>query len=80
MCYDDGFNEQMFNITGDMNVGQVDVKRASVRPQACDPTQWLSQRLPLDLPTVDKDLLILMAAYYGDIDRYERLRRPSMIH
>jgi hypothetical protein len=34
--------------------------------------------LPLDLPTVKKDLLLLMAAYDGSIDRYVRLCRPSV--
>ncbi|KAL2216467.1 hypothetical protein M432DRAFT_663869 [Thermoascus aurantiacus ATCC 26904] len=35
--------------------------------------------LPTDLPPVNKDLLILLAAYSGNIDRYARLRRPQMI-
>lgn len=35
--------------------------------------------IPLDLPTVDKDDLISLAAYNGDTDRYSRLRRPKMI-
>lgn len=35
--------------------------------------------LPVDLPEINKDVLILMAAYNGDIDRYSRLRRPHMI-
>jgi hypothetical protein len=35
--------------------------------------------LPLDLPKIDKDPLILMAAYEGNVDRYARLRRPKMI-
>ena len=39
----------------------------------------LSELLPLNLPTVEKDLLILMAAYYGNIERYVKLRRPTMI-
>lgn len=39
----------------------------------------LYEALPRDLPTVNKDLLILMAAYEGNIDRYARLRRPQMI-
>lgn len=39
----------------------------------------LHQPLPRDLPTVDKDLLIVMAAWSGDIDRYARLRRPQMV-
>lgn len=33
--------------------------------------------LPADLPTMNKDVLIEMAAYYGNIDRYSRLRRPG---
>lgn len=39
----------------------------------------LCEPLPRDLPTVDKDLLIVSAAYYGDIDRYVRLRRPELL-
>ncbi|KAJ5561542.1 hypothetical protein N7535_003996 [Penicillium sp. DV-2018c] len=35
--------------------------------------------LPNDLPTLHKDLLILVAAFYGDIDRYARLRRPCIV-
>lgn len=35
--------------------------------------------LPKDLPTLHKDLLILTAAFCGDIDRYVRLRRPTVI-
>jgi hypothetical protein len=35
--------------------------------------------LATDLPPVNKDLLILHAAYSGNIDRYTRLRRPSML-
>ncbi|KAH8667087.1 hypothetical protein BX600DRAFT_463143 [Xylariales sp. PMI_506] len=33
--------------------------------------------LPFDLPEGSKDILILMSAYHGNIDRYERLRRPG---
>ncbi|KAA8646462.1 hypothetical protein EYZ11_000313 [Aspergillus tanneri] len=33
--------------------------------------------LPLDLPTMKKDLLIQMAAYEGNFDRYARLMRPG---
>lgn len=35
--------------------------------------------LPVDLPPINKDNLILVAAYTGDIDRYVRLRRPRII-
>lgn len=40
-------------------------------------THLLYTTLPTDLPTINKDLLILMAAYYGNIERYARLRRPN---
>jgi hypothetical protein len=33
--------------------------------------------LPADLPSMHKDLLILMAAFEGNLDRYARLRRPG---
>ncbi|KAF9878318.1 hypothetical protein CkaCkLH20_04356 [Colletotrichum karsti] len=35
--------------------------------------------LPNDLPTTNKDVLIIMAAWEGNIDRYLRLRRPFRI-
>jgi hypothetical protein len=35
--------------------------------------------LPIDLPTVHKDILIFAAARHGDIDRHVRLRRPSLV-
>ncbi|CAG8108457.1 unnamed protein product, partial [Penicillium nalgiovense] len=35
---------------------------------------------PTDLLTVDKDILILMAAWSGNIDRYARLHQPTMIN
>lgn len=40
----------------------------------------LSNPLPADLPTCDKNLLIFMSAYRGDLDRYCRLRRPYLVH
>ena len=41
---------------------------------------WLLYRpLPKDLPPINKDLLILQAAFEGNVDRYHRLRRPMMI-
>ncbi|RHZ52470.1 hypothetical protein CDV55_100117, partial [Aspergillus turcosus] len=42
-----------------------------------DVTHLLYMTLPTNLPTINKDLLILMAAYYGNIERYARLRRPN---
>ncbi len=42
-------------------------------------THLLHSPLPADLPIVRKDALIVMAAYEGNIDRYHRLRRPTMV-
>ncbi|KAE9574150.1 hypothetical protein CGMCC3_g10001 [Colletotrichum fructicola] len=40
---------------------------------------WLLyEPLPVDLPTARKDVLILMAAWEGNVDRYVRLRRPVL--
>lgn len=75
LALDFGFHETTFNITEDMNVGEVD----SEDPQLNYLPELLSRPLPVDLPQGNKDLLILMAAYYGNIDRYARLRRPCVI-
>lgn len=41
---------------------------------------WLLHSpLPFDLPAVNKDTLILMAAYEGHLDRYARLCRPKLV-
>lgn len=41
--------------------------------------ELLCQPLPVDLPQGNKNVLILVAAYYGNIERYIKLRRPRMI-
>ncbi|KAK4496946.1 hypothetical protein PRZ48_011395 [Zasmidium cellare] len=80
----DGYVEHMFNITKDMSIDIADseghyyAERHDVAHSALL-TKLLTGPLPVDLPTVDKDLLICMAAYNGDIDRYDRLRRPKMV-
>lgn len=43
-------------------------------------TYLLHSPLPADLPTVRKDALIVMAAYEGNVDRYDRLKRRRMVH
>ncbi|KAI0197918.1 hypothetical protein F4808DRAFT_463300 [Astrocystis sublimbata] len=42
-------------------------------------TRLLYSPLPTDLPAGEKNVLILMAAYNGDVDRYHRLRRPYLL-
>jgi hypothetical protein len=65
-----------FNITEDLGVD--DHSCGAPEPLA---SFWplLYSPLPADLPPVNKDNLILSAAYTGDVDRYVRLRRPQMI-
>lgn len=75
-----GYQETTLNITEDMGI---DLTRSDDVPHDVSHSnlliQLLTNPLPRELPTVDKDLLICMAAYYGDIDRYARLRRPTMV-
>lgn len=70
----------MFDITEDW---WLDAEGILPGARAVDPkaVQLLCEPLSADLTTVDKDLLILMAAWSGNIDRYaNRLRRPTMIN
>lgn len=73
-----GFEDRMYDITEDMSI---DLETTELQPMdqpAVVPL--LYSPLPADLPTVEKDLLILSAAYHGNIDRYMRLRRPYEIN
>lgn len=63
-----------FNITEDDRIDEYDSKEP--RSVEDEVSHLLYTPLPADLPTMDKDLLIQMAAYYGNINRYSRLRRP----
>ncbi|KAH0363046.1 hypothetical protein KCU65_g7674, partial [Aureobasidium melanogenum] len=71
-----GYQTNTFDITEDMSIDLYDSEHQAATPILLG---LLSLPLPMDLPAVDKDLLILVAAYYGDIDRYARLRRPRPI-
>jgi hypothetical protein len=73
-----GYEEQVLDITEDqgMDLESVYHEHGKMTPEVLD---LLTSPLPRDLPIVDKDVLVLMAAYNGDIDRYVRLRRPSFI-
>ncbi|KAG6357403.1 hypothetical protein INS49_013280 [Diaporthe citri] len=70
-----------FNITEDWNVDEHTSTFYNTKG-----SDWLTTEemaallwnpLPRDLPSGNKDLLILMAAYHGNVDRYARLRRPA---
>lgn len=68
---------QIYNITEDWNLDLCGSK-SSWRTEV-DIAPLLYNPLPLHLPNINKNLLILMAAYHGNIDRYARLRRPYLI-
>lgn len=65
-----------FNITEDWGLDDHDC--GTPQPPA-DFVPLLYAPLPTDLPPINKDMLILLAAYHGNIDRYARLRRPKMV-
>ncbi len=78
MLPDDGFEEAIFNITEDMNIDEF----ATPEPDGyanLAMAEFLAKPLPPDLPAGDKDILIVAAAYSGNVDRYARLRRPRMV-
>lgn len=68
-----------FDITEDDSIDDHDTTAQHNPPLAECHVPLLYSPLPLDLPTMNKDVLILMAAYEGNVDRYVRLRRPRMI-
>lgn len=68
-----------FDITEDGGIDDHDSDAQHNAPLAERHVPLLYSPLPLDLPTMNKDVLILMAAYEGNVDRYVRLRRPFMI-
>ncbi|TID01637.1 hypothetical protein CH35J_003440 [Colletotrichum higginsianum] len=80
-----GFIEPTFNITEDMSIdlvgddGMIETIKKVAPPADEAALKLFCQPLPADLTTCHKDLLILMAAHNGDIDRYHRLRRPRLI-
>ncbi|KAK4625552.1 uncharacterized protein CLAFUR5_05698 [Fulvia fulva] len=76
-----GFDEQTFDITEEMCLDLIGMPPEDIeklRPR-CDLLSLLIEPLPQDLPTADKDMLICAAAYYGNTDRYVRLRRPKFV-
>jgi hypothetical protein len=74
----DGFEVRHFDITKDMCIDTYTAVVPEIEQDVVIPL--LYSPLPMDLPTVQKDILILWAAQHGDINRYTRLRRPYRIH
>ncbi|KAK2599205.1 hypothetical protein N8I77_010977 [Diaporthe amygdali] len=71
--------DHYFNLTEDANIGEECSEELFVPIFPVEHAQLLYLPLPPDLPTINKDVLILMAAYEGNVDRYVRLRRPVMV-
>ncbi|KAK1778150.1 hypothetical protein QBC45DRAFT_414940 [Copromyces sp. CBS 386.78] len=75
----------IFDITEDRNLSpDKNAPRPSQIPVSEDTLRLLYAPLPLDLPShaasiADKNLLILMAAWSSNIERYSRLRRPGVV-
>ncbi|KAA8627864.1 hypothetical protein SMACR_07876 [Sordaria macrospora] len=76
----DGFPS---DITEDGHIGEVTMHASYNQTQQGtlppEHVELLYLPLPLHLPTMVKNPLIIMAAYEGNLDRYLRLRRPHMI-
>ncbi|KAK3334265.1 hypothetical protein B0H65DRAFT_481933 [Neurospora tetraspora] len=71
-----------FDIDEDGHVAEASTHASSFPSQGTLPAEHvglLYTPLPLHLPTIIKDPLIVMAAYEGNLDRYLRLRRPHMV-
>ncbi|KAJ4294933.1 hypothetical protein N0V88_005172 [Collariella sp. IMI 366227] len=67
-----------FNITEDWGIGERTAQLKSPVLTA-EEASLLYTPLPLDLPTMNKTLLILHAAATGSVDRYALLRRPWLL-
>ena len=67
-----------FNITEDWGIDDHDCEGPNSKALE-DYFPLVYNPLPADLPFINKDKLIQVAAYNGEIDRYARLRRPQML-
>ncbi|CAK7223410.1 hypothetical protein SBRCBS47491_005199 [Sporothrix bragantina] len=68
-----------FDITEDWSLDGVTTPSSQNQSEDKAMLELLWSPLPHDLPAGNKDLLILMAAYNGDVDRYARLHRPHPV-
>lgn len=65
-----------FNITEDLGIDDHTMKFIS-HTLTDNEIALFTSPLPTDLPTMHKELLILVAAFEGNLDRWARLRRPG---
>ncbi|KAK1445738.1 hypothetical protein CMEL01_09981 [Colletotrichum melonis] len=74
------WGKHYFNITEDFNIDELSSETTNVEELAPEHIALFYTPILSHLPTTNKDALILMAAYEGNIERYVRLRRPKMLH
>ncbi|OHW99359.1 hypothetical protein CSPAE12_01945 [Colletotrichum incanum] len=74
------WGKHYFNIAEDYNIDETSSEKTNNEELAPEHLVLFYTPLLSHLPTTNKDALILMAAYEGNIERYVRLRRPSMLH
>ncbi|GKT41749.1 uncharacterized protein ColSpa_01930 [Colletotrichum spaethianum] len=72
------YEEHYFDIQEDAHINyfESDPQRTRLEDEFVD---LLWNLLPRDLPTINKDALIVAAAWDGNADRYQRLRRPKTV-
>ncbi|KAK2017154.1 hypothetical protein LZ32DRAFT_551605 [Colletotrichum eremochloae] len=68
-----------FNIAEDYNVSEMSSGK-SYQELPAEHIELFYTPILSHLPTINKNPLILMAAYEGNLERYVRLRRPKMLH
>lgn len=68
-----------FNIQEDSNISGCPSPGPRLSNLQGEYIALLHTPLPEDLPPINKDILILMAAWDGNIERYSRLRQPSTV-
>ncbi|WQF76702.1 hypothetical protein CDEST_01716 [Colletotrichum destructivum] len=77
------WGKHYFNIAEDHNIDETSSEKTNNnnnKELAPEHLKLFYTPLLSHLPTTNKDALILMAAYEGNIERYVRLRRPTMLH
>lgn len=74
---DFGFDKPYFDICEDAGIGTRDHRPNG--PTTEGTAKYLHKPLPDHLPPIQKDNLIVAAAFNGDIDRWYRLRRPVLV-
>nr|XP_036575157.1 uncharacterized protein CTRU02_14883 [Colletotrichum truncatum]KAF6781684.1 hypothetical protein CTRU02_14883 [Colletotrichum truncatum] len=73
------YPDAYFDIQEDLHVGHTGWPRPDGAALESQYAYLAHTPLPRDLPPINKDVLILLAAWDGNFERYSRLRRPVLI-